>query len=259
MHRIVEKRLKVFACPVLRRELSFLLSQVESFCDIEFLPFGLHTTPQKLQKSLQERILETQKQVFTYRDAGVECEYDYDAIVLAYGLCSRGTEGIVSPRYPLVIPRAHDCITLLLGSRQVYQYYIENYRGIYWYSTGWIEHSLQPGKERRELIYQTYLEKYGTENTEYLMQLENNWQKEYSWAIYVGWGFPVDKRYQRFTEECAHYLGWHYHSVSGDPRLLGDLLSGNWDEERFVILAPGERLEASGNEDVFCGKCQGSF
>lgn len=123
---------------------------------------------------------------------------------------------------------------------------------MYWYSPGWIEHSIQPGKERQELIYKTYVDKYGAENAEYLMQLENNWQKEYTFAVYVRWGLPVDQKYQEFTRECAQFLGWHYESVDGDPTLLQDLLSGNWDEERFVVLSPGEKLQASSDEHIFC-------
>jgi Protein of unknown function (DUF1638). len=255
MHKVVKKRLKVIACQVFRRELSWLASQVENFCDIEFVSFGLHNTPQQLREFLQQRINAVTKQTFSYLESGIEYGYDYDGIVLLYGLCSNGTEGISSPSYPLVIPRAHDCITVLLGSKERYRDYLETHRGVYWYSSGWIENSIQPGPERRALIYRTYVEKYGEENAAYLMQLEENWQREYSWAVYVRWGFPVDERYQEFTRECAQFLGWNYESLDGDPALLRDLLLGNWDNERFVVLAPGEKLQSSGDESIFCQGC----
>ncbi|MGQ9474332.1 MAG: DUF1638 domain-containing protein [Candidatus Caldatribacteriaceae bacterium] len=255
MHKIVLKRLKVIACQVFRREISFLLSQVENFCDVEFMSFGLHNTPQKLRESLQEKINQVGKQVFSYSEAGIEYSYDYDGIVLGYGLCSNGTAGLFSSSYPLVIPRAHDCITILLGSKERYKDYLETHRGVYWYSSGWIENSFQPGKERQELIYETYVRKYGPENAEYLMQLENSWQKEYSWATYIKWGFPVDQIYQDFTRECSQFLGWNYESIEGNPALLRDLLSGNWDPERFTIILPGETLQASGDEEIFCPGC----
>lgn len=255
MHSVVKKRFKVLACQVFRRELSFLSSQIENFCEIEFVSFGLHNTPQKLRESLQQKINQVKRQTFAYPEIGTEYGYDYDGIILVYGLCSNGTDGLYSPSYPLVIPRAHDCITLLLGSKSKYEQYIETHRGVYWYSSGWIEHSIQPGPERRELIYQTYVNKYGAENAEYLMQLENNWQREYSWAVYIKWGFPVDQKYQDFTRECAQALGWNYESINGDSSLLRDLLSGNWDPERFVLLEPGEKLQASGNENIFCQGC----
>jgi hypothetical protein len=41
----------------------------------------------------------------------------YDAILLGYALCGRGTEGLRAGKTKLVLPRAHDCIGLLMGDR----------------------------------------------------------------------------------------------------------------------------------------------
>ena len=60
----------------------------------------------------------------------------YDAILIGYALCSNGVVGLTSRRIPLVIPRGHDCITLLLGSKELYRDYFDSHRGIYWYSSG---------------------------------------------------------------------------------------------------------------------------
>lgn len=250
MHGVVAKRFRVFACRSLYRELSLLISQVESACDVSFLPLGLHNDPLLLRETLQREIESTGPQRLSYTQGGLEGGYDYDAVLLAYGLCSRGTEGVSSPRYPIVIPRVHDCIALLLGSHKRYTELLDRYRGIYWYSPGWIEHSLQPGPERQAFVYETYLRKYGAENARYLMQLEENWQKEYRYAFYLRWGLPVDERYINFTRECASFLGWEHQVLGGNPELLRDLLSGKWDEERFLILHPGEMLEASGDERI---------
>ena len=58
----------------------------------------------------------------------------YDAVVMVYGLCGRATAGITARDVPVVIPRAHDCITLFLGSRARYSEQHENQPGTYWYS-----------------------------------------------------------------------------------------------------------------------------
>jgi hypothetical protein len=255
MHKITGKRFKVLACRSMWREVSLLASRSPNVCDIEFLPLGLHNDPPGLRQTLQEKIHATSPQKMSYQQEGLEFEYDYDAIVLAYGLCSNGTEGLSSKRYQLVIPRVHDCISLLLGSSELYHYYFEKHRGIYWYSSGWIEHSIQPSRERRELVYQIFKNKFGEENAAFLMQLEDNWQREYSRAIYISWGFPVDEKYCRFTQECAEFLGWEFEEVRGNPKLLSDLLNGVWDEERFLIVKPGEVIEASGDKNIFCKRC----
>ena len=44
----------------------------------------------------------------------------YDAIVLVYGLCNNGIVGLVARDTRVVMARAHDCITLLMGDRQRY-------------------------------------------------------------------------------------------------------------------------------------------
>jgi len=251
MHSVVQRRFKVIACRSMYREISFLVSQVKSACDVTFLPLGLHNNPKTLRETLRREIATTSPQRFAYEKGNLETGYDYDAILLGYGLCSRGTEGLSSPRYPIVIPRVHDCIAILLGSHRRYEELINQYRGIYWYSPGWIEHSLEPGKERYTLVYETYREKYGEDNARYLMQLEESWQREYHHAFYIRWGFPVDEAYEAFTRECAEFLGWEYRVVEGDKGLLRDLLEGRWDKERFVVLAPGETLEASGDACIF--------
>jgi hypothetical protein len=45
----------------------------------------------------------------------------HEAVLLGYGLCNNGVVGLHAP-VPLVISRAHDCITLLLGSRERYNH-----------------------------------------------------------------------------------------------------------------------------------------
>ena len=43
-------RLKIIACDVLNREISYLSSQSECFVDVTFLHQGLHCIPDKLNK-----------------------------------------------------------------------------------------------------------------------------------------------------------------------------------------------------------------
>ena len=116
-----------------------------TFEHIELLEQGLHNEPQRLQRELQEAI------------DRVEADHpEAQVIVLGYGLCSRGTEGLYTRRCRLVAARAHDCITLLLGDKQRYAQYVKDNPGTYWYSPGWNRHGKPPGKERYERIYKQY-------------------------------------------------------------------------------------------------------
>ena len=73
--------------------------------DIEFLPKGLHDIGQAGMSARLSEVL-----------AAVD-ETKYEAVLLGYGLCSNGLVGLTARSIPLVVPRAHDCITLFLGEQ----------------------------------------------------------------------------------------------------------------------------------------------
>jgi len=85
--------------------------------DLEFLPQGLHDLG---AKAMAEKI-----QGVVDRAPEGACE----AILLGYGLCGNGLDGLTARHTRLVLPRAHDCIALLMGSRERYQTYFEGNPG----------------------------------------------------------------------------------------------------------------------------------
>ncbi|MFQ6099237.1 MAG: DUF1638 domain-containing protein, partial [Armatimonadota bacterium] len=119
-------RLKVIACEVLYRELHVLATECGHEVQLAFQKFGLHDEPDKLRSETQRAIDETPSD-------GV------DYIALGYGICSNGLAGICAREIPLVIPRAHDCITLFLGSKERYAEEFRRHPGTYYYTAGWIE------------------------------------------------------------------------------------------------------------------------
>jgi hypothetical protein len=140
-------KIKVLACDVLRREINYLSSLSPCLVDTFFLPRGLHEFPDKLRTLLGEEIEKANNEELVYRK---RIEH-YDYIFLAFGLCDNSIVGLKSSRIPLAVPRAHDCITLILGSKERYSTLFREASGTYWYSRGWIERALQPGKERYDL------------------------------------------------------------------------------------------------------------
>ena len=240
-------RLACIYCDVLFRECCLAASRSHATVDLIQLPQGLHNCPADLRARVQYEIdrLEKGPEVVHAPNTTALPAPHYDAILLGYALCSNGVVGLSSQRLPLVIPRGHDCITLLLGSKEKYRAYFDSHHGIYWYSAGWIERTLQPGRERYERTLQHYRELYGDDNAEYLMEMEQNWYKEYQWATFINWDLPSAERDRQFTRECADYLGWQYDELQGDPRLLLDFLDGAWDDQRFQIVQPGECIEPS--------------
>ena len=76
---------------------------------ITFLDYGLHRVPTKLTFAVQDRIDEIETP---------------SLIILGYGLCGNGLDGIKARQHTLIIPRTDDCIAILLGS---YSRYIKEF------------------------------------------------------------------------------------------------------------------------------------
>ena len=228
-------RLQFIACKVLQKEAYLCAARSKNTVDVVLMEQGLHLYPDKLRNEVQKSL---------DRTSDIQGR-NYDASLLGYGLCSNGIMGL-SAKIPIVVPRGHDCITLLLGSKEKYREYFDSHRGVYWYSPGWIETSTQPGKERYERTLREYKEKYGQDNAEYLMNMEQNWMKEYSWATYIDWGFANSQEEKEYTRRCAEYLGWKYDELKGDQGLMQRFVDGIWNENEFLIIRPGEKI----TEDV---------
>jgi hypothetical protein len=231
-------KIAVLTCDVLTDEVKHFCRDLPEVARVEVIEQGLHNTPGLLRERLQAAILATEE------------DPDIDAIVLVYGLCSRGIEGISARRCRIVIARAHDCITLLLGSKERYAEYVARHPGTYWYSPGWNRCHLPPGKERVEKLKREYVEKYGEENADYLMEMEQDWLRAYNRATYVGFDAAAAQADAEYTKQCADWLGWSFDSQQGDAQLLRDLLSGHWDSGRFLVLEPGETVRFTVDDSI---------
>jgi len=224
-------RLQFIACKVMQREAYFCAAHSKNVVDIVLMEQGLHDEPDKLRREVQKALDNT-------------CDIQgrpYDASLLGYGLCSNGIVGL-SAKIPLVAPRGHDCITLLLGSKDKYQEYFDSHRGVYWYSPGWIESGKQPSKERYEKMLKEYKEKYGDDNAQYLMEVEQKWIKEYDWATYIDWGLTNSNEYKDYTKRCAEFLCWNYDELKGSPVLMQKLVDGHWHDSEFLVVKPGRKI-----------------
>jgi hypothetical protein len=230
------QKYKIISCNVMWRELCYFATLSSNDFDFAFLPYGLHSTPDQLRIEIQKAIDETEDNV--------------DAILLGYGLCSKGLEGITARNCRLIITRGHDCITCFLGSKERYREYFDANPGTYWYTPGWVENHISPGKERYETNYNDYLEKYGEDNAQYLMDMEQNWFREYSTAAYIDLGVGNAEEYEKYTQECADWLNWKYDKLEGDPSLIKNFVNGNWDDDSFLIVEPEHMIKSTNDEQI---------
>jgi hypothetical protein len=249
-------------CEVLARPVYWCAATSPHLLDVELLKRGLHNQPLNLRAKLQERIDEAENQA-------------YNGIILVYGLCGQATAGLVARSIPLIIPRAHDCITLFLGSRARYQDQFENYPGTYWYSQDYIERddgsgttlSMGSGSDTDlQSVYAEYVDKYGKENADYLMEVMGAWQQHYRRAVYIDLGIGNGSKVERKAQDEAARRGWSFEKLIGDLNLVRDLLEGNWqgketnpaqtqENNRFLIVPPGQTISMTyDNRVIDCEK-----
>jgi hypothetical protein len=242
-------RLKVIACDVLNREISYWASQSSCYIDVVFLHQGLHDTPEKLKIKLQEAINQVNRDGYPYDYFQTAPNYNY--IIVGYGLCSNGIIGISSEKIPLVVPRGHDCITLLLGSKEKYEACFKENPNTYWFSAGWIERGWQPSKQKYRFQLAEYTRKYGEDNAEYLMEMEQKWVKEYRNAAFISWNLlPSLAKYREFTKTSAKQLGWNYLEFKGDSGLLKNLLNGIFNPSEVLIVPPRKKIVPSYDSNI---------
>ena len=228
----------VITCAVMETEVEAFLESFPPIARYIKMQQGLHNEPEKLQRKLQHAIDEA------------EADPAVQRIALVYGLCSKGIEGLRVARCTLAVARAHDCITLLLGSRERYDQYTKQNPGTYWYSPGWNRHHTPPGQQRYEKLLSEYREKYGDDNAEFLMETEQHWFSTYDRAAYVHLTVGATQDDKNYTKQCADWLDWNYDEQAGDPQLLKDLITGNWDDDRFLVIQPNQAIRMTGDQNI---------
>lgn len=228
----------VVACAVLEPEVRQFTRDMPHIVDLVFLPTGLHETPKILRRELQLAI------------DRAEANPEVEVIVLVYGLCGGGVEQLRHQRCPLVITRAHDCVTLFLGDKDKYAAYQQENPANYWYNPGWIRARSSPGPEREAHLRREYAGKYDEEEVEFLLETDKATLAHYDQATYVGLGLGEAEKEAEYTKACAACLGWSFRKLPGDPELLRTLLAGGWDERRFLIVPPRHVIRLTGDETI---------
>lgn len=212
----------ILACKIMQSMFEGLLPP-ELDQDVTYMDYGLHREPQRMTWTLQDAI------------DGVQTP---SLIVLGYGLCGNGLNGIKAGPHTLLIPRADDCIAILLGSRRAYMEEFEATPGTYYLSKGWLESGSHPLKEFNE-----YCEKYGEEDAAWIMDQQYQHYERLALVVHR----PDDlEAYRSQALEVAQYCqrwGMRFEEILGSDAFVRRLIEAALAPERagddFVLIPPG--------------------
>ncbi|MBN1556353.1 MAG: DUF1638 domain-containing protein [Phycisphaerae bacterium] len=245
------QKYKFLGCEILYREACHLAAVGPNVVDVEFLPKGLHD-------------LETKDMVARVQAAvdATDANQGYRAVLLGYARCNDGLVGVTARDIPLVIPKAHDCITLLFGSRKTFQAYFNENPGTYYKSTGWVERDPEENMDRPAYgttgvmknlglteTYEELVAKHGRENADYIIESLGGWENAYSRLCYIHMGLCDETPFESRAQDIARKHGWSYERKEGDISLLRKMFLGQWDDD-FIVIPPGGSIVARNDENI---------
>jgi hypothetical protein len=216
----------VIACKVFQNLLeTYLPDQLIS--QITFLDYGLHRVPKKLREAVQGEI---------------DLIEEPSLVVLGYGLCGNGLDGVKAGEHTLLIPRTDDCIAILLGSYDAYQREFNETPGTYYLSKGWLESGSNPLQE-----YENYVERYGSEKAAWLMDVQ---YQNYKRLAFVAHQKADLEKFRSKALEVARYCerwGMRYEEILGSDRYVRGLAQVaaaiESADEDFLVVPPGGELK----------------
>ena len=211
--------MKIIACKTIMNEIYYYKP---SHIKAEFLESGYHRYPDQLREKLQEYIDNTT---------------DTDVLIFGYGLCSNGLAGLESKDKTLVIPRFHDCIGIILGSREKYNEEFNKEPGTYYLSKGWIDELREPYAE-----YQEYVEKFGEEIAKWSIDMQ---YKNYTRLAFVKSNNLGDQsKYIDYVKKVADFLNTKFEVFDGKDDIFKKLVVKEWEkDDNFVVVPPDETVK----------------
>ncbi|MGE5357631.1 MAG: DUF1638 domain-containing protein [Bacteroidales bacterium] len=188
-----------------------------------FLEFGLHRAPALLRDALQRQL---------------DRLAEPSVVLMAYGLCGKGVQGLRSGVHTLVFPRCHDCIAMLLGSHEAFMRENAVAPGTYFLSKGWLECGSDPLRE-----YEEYVATRGEQMARWLIeQLYHN----YTRVALVAADKQDFVEYGPRARKVAEFLGARYVELEGSDRFIRRLLDKprtlHQLDGEFVVVPPGNEV-----------------
>lgn len=227
----------LIACKIFDREIRAVVEGAP--VDVVWLEQGLHNEgPIPMRTAIQRAV--------DAADPGV-----YESVLLGYGFCGRGLEGLQSRSIPLIVPRAHDCLAMLIGNRAEYEKRVLDHPGTYWRSCGWIEQvplsaSGEPAdqlafgtSEASPYTWKQLVEKFGEEEALEIRATMTSHLKSYDRIAFIETGVEPDGSLLARAKQEAASKSWTFERIRGDLGWIRRLAHGPWSESEFLTVPAG--------------------
>jgi hypothetical protein len=206
------------ACETIRDELEHALEDAGGNFRVCWIESGLHNFPDLLRERLRKTL-----------DSLDGC----DLVLMAFGRCGNVLDDLCTGGYELIVPDTDDCISLLLGSARGRPEYSRE-GGTYFLTKGWLQ-----GERNIWTEYLYAREKYGEKCALEIMAVM---LKNYRYLSIVDThSYDLDSILP-VTRSIADTFKLRHRVIPGTTRYLRDLLTGPWDEGRFLRYPPYSRI-----------------
>ena len=183
----------------------------------EYIESGLHERPKKLAEAVTERFAEVKA----------------DRVLLCIGQCGNSLIGLSAGNFELIMPKVDDCLSLLIGSTRKKTHLSMEDRAFF-LTKGWLK-----GESTIMSQYQRSVDKYGEDIAQSIIE---SMYAHYKTVGLIDTGTsPIDELWDS-TAEIADLLGFERKVYKGTIGYIEQLLTGPWDDGRFIIKKPGETI-----------------
>lgn len=211
---------RIISCGVFQPYIQHLVKHHPRWTfEIDYLEVKQHNQPAVLAQLLQEKI---------------DAITDAQEIIVLYGLCGNAILPLRSRGIPLRILRVHDCLSVLLGSRERFTALFSMRPSQGWSCASYDQKDVM-GLHTFSETYQGYVEAYGEENARYIMEMMQINQEEV--PVYINFNLPED------ADCLTAYADREVELITGDLRMLERILEGSGNTET-ILLHPQERIKA---------------
>ncbi|HWR05612.1 DUF1638 domain-containing protein [Sporomusa sp.] len=211
----------IITCRTLKAEVDQAIAATSCNYSLLTLESALHNEPDKLREVLQ---------------ATLDRVSNVDQVLLMMGFCGNAILGLKPEGFNLVIPKADDCITMLLGS-QARRTEVQRDMPTLFFSKGWLDSSQL--MERTVFgEYERILQRYGKEKAQKISQITFKHYKRLG-LIDTG-SFEMEEMLEK-SQKYANFLKLSCGIIPGTLDYLKKMLTGPWDED-FIIINSGETI-----------------